>query len=281
MKANNALLILLPLLITGCASNLNNLVEVKKPNEQIYKNYLIHSDKPKELQNLYINRNLEDSKNLVKQDMQLGLYLFDKQYYDHSEMMLDNVLLNIESIYSDTEDAEKARSLWYAESEKKFIGEPYERAMAYLYRGLIYIYKNDYENARASFNGGLLQDARSEDEQFRSDFNSLLLLKTLSSKSNKDIGLFEESLNELEESLFTWNSDLNQSELKSEARRLASTISTVEKTKTNTITRSQCESLGKTYVWNGTINQWYCEGLDINTLATQNALDDMQLCKKT
>lgn len=99
------------------------------------------------------------------------------QDYDAATRHLDDALLRIEAIYADGEKAARARSLWYAESTKDFRGEPYERAMAYLYRGLIDLTRGEYDNARASFKGGQLQDAFAEEDQNRSDFASLLFLQ--------------------------------------------------------------------------------------------------------
>jgi tetratricopeptide (TPR) repeat protein len=73
--------------------------------------------------------------------------------------LFDSALDSIEGMFANTENAAKARSLWYEEGAKDYKGEPYERAMAYYYRGLLYLAEGDYENARASFRGGILQDA--------------------------------------------------------------------------------------------------------------------------
>lgn len=53
-----------------------------------------------------------------------------------------------------------------------FKGEPYERAMAYTYMGLIYFRRGDLENARAAFNLALLADrsSKGENEDYRDDF---------------------------------------------------------------------------------------------------------------
>ena len=76
----------------------------------------------------------------------------------------------IEAVYAKNKSAEAARSIFHKESNKDFKGEPYERAMAYYYRGLLYLRKGDYNNARASFKGAEYQDTVSEDEEFQSDF---------------------------------------------------------------------------------------------------------------
>lgn len=101
---------------------------------------------------------------------ELGLAALELGDMDTARSAFDEALLRIESVFSDSETAAEARSLWYAESVKDFKGEPYERAMAFFYRGLIDIWDGDYENARAMFKSGLQQDAFAEEEQNRSDF---------------------------------------------------------------------------------------------------------------
>ncbi len=72
----------------------------------------------------------------------------------------------------------KARSLFGSEDEKLFKGEPYERAVVLLYRGLLYLADGDIDNAQACFKSGALQDVLASDESTRSDWLShdLLLL---------------------------------------------------------------------------------------------------------
>ena len=118
----------------------------------------------------------------VLQWMELGVEAFKARQFNRTEMLFDNALLNIESVYADNEAASKARSLWYSEDNKDFKGEPYERSMAYYYRGLTYLYRSEYDNARASFLGGLLQDAFAEEDQHRSDFASLMFLSAWSAR---------------------------------------------------------------------------------------------------
>jgi hypothetical protein len=89
----------------------------------------------------------------------------------------DLVLEAIEAIYADTESAAKARSVWHSEGEKDFKGEPFERVMAYYYRGLLYLAAGDWDNAQASFKGGILQDTFAEQERFKADTASLIWLE--------------------------------------------------------------------------------------------------------
>ncbi|MBQ5947454.1 tetratricopeptide repeat protein [Massilia sp. ST3] len=111
--------------------------------------------------------------------------------------LFDSALDSIEGMFANTENAAKARSLWYEEGAKDYKGEPYERAMAYYYRGLLYLAEGDYENARASFRGGILQDAFAEEQQFRSDFAALMILEGWSSQLNGDKDLARETYAEV------------------------------------------------------------------------------------
>lgn len=68
------------------------------------------------------------------------------------------------------EAARRSHTLFTAESEKIFVGEPYERAMAYLYRGLLYWRDGEPDNARACFRSAELTDSYAEDEVYRADW---------------------------------------------------------------------------------------------------------------
>lgn len=109
----------------------------------------------------------------------------------------DAALASIEGMFANTENAAKARSLWYEEGAKDYKGEPYERAMAYYYRGLLYLTEGDYENARASFRGGILQDAFAEEQQHRSDFAALMMLEGWSSQANREPGMARDTYAEV------------------------------------------------------------------------------------
>jgi hypothetical protein len=80
-------------------------------------------------------------------------------------------------IYADDPNAQKAKSLWSAESVKDFKGEPYERAMSFYYRGLLYLRAGDYQNARAAFLQADIQNAFGQYE--KSDNNNFPLMQWL------------------------------------------------------------------------------------------------------
>lgn len=135
--------------------------------------------------------------NRVLNQMEIGARAFWRADYATARPALDDAILRIDSVFSDNANAAKARKLWYDEGSKDFKGEPYERAMAFLYRGLIYLHDGDYENARAAFRRGLMQDAFAEEDQNRSDFALLLFLDAWASHLNGDTDLRDETLVQL------------------------------------------------------------------------------------
>ncbi len=180
-------------LLSGCAATPDYEI-IHVPETEITA-YL--QDKPPELQYYYRKVLTEGRRNLVLNHLRAGLAAMDIGKYDLAEQSFDTALLNIEAVFADDPNAEKARSLWHSEGRKDFKGEPYERAMAYYYRGLLYMRKGDFENARASFKGGLLQDALAEDEVYRADFALLIFLEGWASLMLGDDDMAEEAFAEV------------------------------------------------------------------------------------
>ena len=84
---------------------------------------------------------------------------------------LDDALLRIGGVISGPDDAaRRARGLFTAEREKMFIGEPYERVMAFYYRGLLYWRDGQPDNARACFRTGQFIDSDAESATYKSDY---------------------------------------------------------------------------------------------------------------
>lgn len=76
-------------------------------------------------------------------------------------------------------DAGKGRgvgSLVSAESIKIFKGEPFEKAMASVYSGILYFNQGDFDNARASFNKAVLA-IRQKEPPHQEDFGLVFLLQ--------------------------------------------------------------------------------------------------------
>jgi len=87
-----------------------------------------------------------------------------------AKQTLDDALLTLGGIYADDPNARAARGLFTEESKKNFLGEPYERSMAYFYRGILYWMDGQPDNARACFRSAEFIDSDTEDKQFAGDW---------------------------------------------------------------------------------------------------------------
>jgi hypothetical protein len=90
--------------------------------------------------------------------------------FDEAKSRLDDAINRMGGLIVNDEAAKKARSLFGAESEKTFIGEPYERVMAYYYRGLLYWRDGEPDNARACFRSGQFIDSDAEVDAHKADY---------------------------------------------------------------------------------------------------------------
>jgi len=95
--------------------------------------------------------------------MRQGNFSLAKQY-------LDNALLTLGGIYGKDANAKKARGYFHGEAKKTFIGEPYERSMAYIYRGILYWMDGEPDNARACFRSAEFEDSDAENRQYAGDW---------------------------------------------------------------------------------------------------------------
>ncbi|HLO75108.1 MAG TPA: hypothetical protein VK196_01470 [Magnetospirillum sp.] len=158
--------------LAACQTTREQEVEVKP---EVAHAYL--ADKPVELRRHFMVALAQGKRNQVLNDMRLGLASMELGRTALAEQLFDDALANIETIYADNPAAARAREAFTKESAKDFKGEPYERAMAYYYRGLLYLREGDYDNARASFKGGFIQDSFADEDQNRADFGLLQYLQ--------------------------------------------------------------------------------------------------------
>lgn len=84
--------------------------------------------------------------------------------------LLDDAVTTLGGITAGDAAARKARGYFRAESSKNFRGEPYERVMAYYYRGILYWMDGEPDNARACFRSAQLQDADAQEGTYQSDY---------------------------------------------------------------------------------------------------------------
>ena len=102
--------------------------------------------------------------------------------YAAARPLLDDVVITLGGVTAGDRSAREARSYFKEESRKSFRGEPYERVMAFYYRGILYWMDGEPDNARACFRTAALQDADPEQHQFDCDYVLLDYLDGLASE---------------------------------------------------------------------------------------------------
>jgi hypothetical protein len=121
-------------------------------------------------------------KDRVLLEYRLGVTALRLGNFDLAKAKFDDAIARIGGLLSGPADAAKrSRGLFTAERDKVFIGEPYERVMAFYYRGLLYWRDGQPDNARACFRSGQLLDADAESDTYKSDYVLLDYLDGLAS----------------------------------------------------------------------------------------------------
>jgi len=91
--------------------------------------------------------------------------------FDEAKTKLDDALATAAANYGQVNsEAAKSRRMFRNESDKPFIGEPYERVMASYYRGILYWRDGEPDNARALFRSGELLDSDTQDKTYAGDY---------------------------------------------------------------------------------------------------------------
>lgn len=104
-------------------------------------------------------------------EYRLGVTALRMGNFDVAKAKFDDAITRIGGLLSGADDAaRRARGLFTAEREKTFIGEPYERVMAFYYRGLLYWRDGQPDNARACFRSAQLIDSDAETATYKSDY---------------------------------------------------------------------------------------------------------------
>jgi hypothetical protein len=101
--------------------------------------------------------------------------------FEMARRYLDDALVTLGGIYGKDKSARRARGYFREEASKTFVGEPYERVMAYYYRGIIYWMDGEPDNARACFRSAQLEDAGTQEETYAADYAILDYLDGLAS----------------------------------------------------------------------------------------------------
>lgn len=142
------------------------------------------------LQRLYI----EGERNATLNFQRIGMAALSLGDIELAEKAFDAAVTRIDLIYADNPEAQKAKSLWTAEKIKDYKGEPYERAMAHFYRGLVYAAKGDFQNARALFKQADYQDTVAEAEQYAGDFGLMPYMAGWASYCDGNSGMAKDFL---------------------------------------------------------------------------------------
>ena len=129
---------------------------------------LVRTDDPvRDGRNAIVNGPVEDR---VLWQNRTGLELIRRDQLESAAPFFDDSLALIGSRYGTDRSAKNSRGYFSDESNKTFIGEPYERAMAYYYRGLIYWQQGQIDNARACFRSAQIEDSDAEGQEFAGDY---------------------------------------------------------------------------------------------------------------
>jgi hypothetical protein len=100
----------------------------------------------------------------------LALAEMRRGQFEAAKPLLDDALLTLGGLYGKDAEARKSRRLFQQEAKKTFIGEPYERAMAYFYRGILYWRDGEMDNARACFRSAEFEDSDAENGEYKCDY---------------------------------------------------------------------------------------------------------------
>jgi len=94
-----------------------------------------------------------------------------RNQFDEAKAKLDDALAVAAANYGQVNsEAAKSRRMFRNESDKPFIGEPYERVMASFYRAILYWRDGEPDNARALFRNGELLDSDTQDKTYSGDY---------------------------------------------------------------------------------------------------------------
>ena len=99
-----------------------------------------------------------------------GLAALRQGRLDLARTHFEDAVTRLNGLYGKDSAAQKSRRLFTAEAKKTFVGEPYERVMAWYYRGIIYWMDGEPDNARACFRTAQLMDADAEAQSYKADY---------------------------------------------------------------------------------------------------------------
>ena len=141
---------------------------------------------PASLQPYFSQLYREGERNAVLNFDRLGVAALVNHQYDIAKRAFDQSILRIDAFRTAGSDLKAAKSTFQEEASKDFKGEPYERGMAFYYRGLLYFHDGDFSNAGASFARVNVEDSQAEGEQYQADYASMKLLNAWALKCQGD-----------------------------------------------------------------------------------------------
>lgn len=110
------------------------------------------------------------AKDRVLWEYRMAAALMRRAQFEQAKAPLDDAILTIGGVAVNDKSAKKSRSYFSEEAKKTFHGEPYERVMAYYYRGILYWMDGEPDNARACFRSAQIQDSDAENKEFAADY---------------------------------------------------------------------------------------------------------------
>lgn len=93
-----------------------------------------------------------------------------RNQFDVAKANLDDALARVGGIFASDKESRRAKGYFTEEAKKTFLGEPYERVMAYYYRAILYWKAGEPDNARACFRSGQYHDGDAEEKTYACDY---------------------------------------------------------------------------------------------------------------
>ena len=125
-------------------------------------------------------RDASSQEDRPRHDLQVGLAALRQGEAARAASSLDEALGVIETEIVDDDGAMRARGFWREPNGGTFVGDPYERTMAYLYRGVLHLQAGEWAHASEAFDEGAGHDQFHEDWALQGDFHLTTLLASWS-----------------------------------------------------------------------------------------------------
>lgn len=107
---------------------------------------------------------------------ELGFCHLACNHKEKAKEYLMNAYTSIEGFFDPTSE-KKAVSLWGAETQKVFKGEPYEQATLSLFVGMLLLEEGDVDNALACFKNGEIADSDVSEDRYKCDYGLLQFME--------------------------------------------------------------------------------------------------------